>query len=115
MRKLNEINEYVSAQADYYENNRDYSDEYILMYNAAVEDEVEVTAETGYGYSYMPPDALEVYSVGEIEISIETDLTQKEYDAISDNLYCKSRFDARDGVITGWVCLDMNIIIKGVK
>jgi hypothetical protein len=118
MRKLNEINAEIERQIDYHENNRDYSDNYMdfigdtMQYDGIFSEEeiyrlMDADLYTDTDYSYMRDDAIAVYSVGDIEIQIETDLTQKEYKVIADKLYYASSYG--NGSILVYICAGMNI------
>lgn len=119
MRKLNDINMFIESQVDYYENNTDYSDQYIdfigdeTQLNNYDEDDIYAILEsnltTSTDYSIWDDGAVGVFPVGEIEIQIDTNLTQKEYNAIEDKIDVVSKFNAVDGVITAYICAGMNV------
>lgn len=120
MRKLNDINAFIGSQIEYYESNEDYAGNYLdmvgdrLQYDGVYsEDEIDSIMDsnltTDTDYSYLNDDAVCVFPIGEIEVTIETNLTQREYEAIEDNISHPSRFN--DGEITAYVCAGMNVRI----
>ena len=121
MRKLNEIKSEIESQVDYYENNRDYSDMYMdmlgdnLQYNNVPEDEIyrllDADLYTDTDYSYLNDDAIAVFPMGEIEICIDTNLTEKEYNAIESQLDQVSEYKYNDGesYLRVFICTGMNI------
>jgi len=124
MRKLNDIKQYIEDQVNYYENNTDYSDMYLdligdtMQYDGVYSEEeiyrlLDADLYTSTDYSYMSDDAIAVYPMGEIEICFDTDLTQKEYNAIADQLdqvsHYKPKTDHSDPYIRVFICSGMNI------
>ena len=102
MRRVNEINNEIDSQIEYYENNTDYSDNYLdllgdtLQYNGIYSEEeiyrlLDADLHTETDYSYLVDSAIAVFPVGEIEIQIDTELTQKEYNAIESKINYPSR------------------------
>ena len=124
MRKLSEINRYLESQVEYYESNTDYSDLYLDFIGDTLQYEDQYSEEDQYkildsdlttstDYSYLSDDAVAVYPVGEIEVCINTDLTEKEYRAIEDKLDHVSKYYANEHnnapYIVVYICAGMNI------
>ena len=118
MRKLNEINAEIDRQIDYTENNRDYSDNYMeligdtMQYDDVLSEEeiyrlLDADLYTETDYSYLADDAIAVYPVGEVEIEINTDLTEKEYNVIADKLDYASSYNG--GSLLIYICAGMNV------
>ncbi len=124
MRRVNKINEAIEDQTKYYEDNRDYSDLYLDMlgdrldYDGVYSEEdvykildSELTTDTDYGYGV--DDAVAVFPMGEIEIMLDVELTQKEYEAIENKLDPVTKFypatDTESAYIVAYICTGMNI------
>ena len=117
LRRVNDINKEIERQIDYYENNRDYSDNVLdfigdqLRYDGVDEEEIHrlMNADlyTDTDYSYLSDDAIAVFPVGEIEILIDTDLTKKEYNVIANQLDYSSTYNG--DTISVFICTGMNV------
>jgi len=118
LRKVNDINAFIESQIDYYENHSDYQNSYLdflgdnLQYDGIYNDEQinllldsDLTTSTDYGY--LADNCIALWPVGEIEIDVETNLTEKEYKAIKDKI--DYAFSFKDGVITCFICTGMNV------
>ena len=118
MRTYNDINRELDRQVDYYENNKDYSDQYLdllgdqLQYEDRFnEDEIlaildsELTTETDY--SYLADNCITLFHMGEIEVQIDTNLTKKEFNAIEDKLDYPASWN--EGYIIAYICSGMNV------
>ncbi len=124
MRKLNQINQYLEQQVEYYESNTDYSSLYLdmlgdrLQYDGVYNEEQieqlldnELTTETDYSYGI--DNSIAVFPIGEIDICIDTNLTEKEYNAIESNIDYPSKYypntDNGSPYIVAYICSGMNV------
>ena len=120
MRRVNDINREIEIQIDYYENNRDYSDNYLdiladaLQYDDRYSEDdqykiLDSNLTTDTDYSYLADNAVAVFPVGEIEIQIDTDLTEREYAAIENKIDYPSSYNGDS--ISVYICTGMNVRI----
>ena len=118
LRRVNDINREIESQIDYYENNSDYSDNYIDMLGDTLQYDDRYTEDdiykildseltTATDYSYLADDAVATFPVGEIELQLDTDLTEKEYEAIKDKIDYPSTY-CGDYILV-YVCSGMNV------
>ncbi len=118
MRRVNEINREIDSQIKYYEDNRDYSDSYLdilgdqLQYDDRYSEELQhkildSDLTTATDYSYWADNSAAIFPVGDIELQLEVELTEKEYNAIEDKLDYASEYHG-DNILV-YVCAGMNV------
>ena len=118
MRKVTDINQYLEQQIEYYETNTDYSDNYLdflgdtLQYDGVYNEEdiyriLDNELTTSTDYSYGVDNSVAVFPVGEIEIQIDTNLTQKEYNAIEHKINYPSKYNG--SLLLVYICAGMNV------